>query len=337
MPISPKSALVESCKIIIRETPVVQFSKIKKGKEITRTDRVVIVDSSGKPITDPPVGFQERGFSDPDLLAKRSRESLIYLNKAVLMYSNHYGEWNFEHWMLDVIPKAWHARSKPDFEEVTFVLTGGQFEDLTIEYLTHIGVRKENILKILEADLEVGELIEFVPHYSYPFSVESADFMKCLREVISEKIIKKPEKKSKLFLGRTELNKSGSGRYIENLSELVKMLNEEDFDFVSAGDLDLIGKHEMFSNAEIVVSEIGANCLNVLISSDVKKFIQIGHQRWKKTYYSDIFETINPNSESVCMFFETSDPEHNSYKSPEGVNVPWKVDVERLRTEIRKS
>lgn len=325
---------MNNCKVFIRNEPIIEFSKIKKGVEISRTDRVAIIDSNNNPIEDPAFGFQERGFVCPKLLEIKKVENILHLEKAVLLYSNQYGEWNFEHWMLDVLPKAWSASKKSEFGEISFVVTDGQFRELTEEYLAHIGVLPEKIINIEEIDLYVAELFEFTSSYSHPFSTESAEFIKHFRGKLVENRQNEPKKKSRLYLGRTEINTAGSGRIIQNLPEVLEMLDSEGFEFVSAGDLNLSQKHSLFSNSDIVLTEIGANCLNVLISSGVKKFIQIGHRRWKKTYYSDIFNILNPESGSVCMFFETSDPNHNSYKSPEGVNVPWIVDIERLKSEI---
>ena len=332
----PESLVLKNCRILIRDEEIVQFSKVKDDVETSRKDRVVVVDSSGNPIEVPELGFQERGFSNPELLEVEATGTKVSLSKAVLMYSNGYGEWNFEHWMMDVLPKGWCVSERPDFRDITFIVTNGQFENLTKEYLSLLGVKSGKIITLGEADVLVSELLEFVSYYSHPFSIEASDFIRDFRDILIENRINSPRPKKKLYLGRTETNTSGRGRYIENLPEVLKMLELEGFEFVSAGELSLSQKHDLFSNTDIVVTEIGANCLNILMSSGIKKFIQIGHRRWQKTFYSDIFEILNPDSESVCMFFETVDPAHDPYKSPEGVNVPWVVDVDRLKSEIEK-
>ena len=336
------SGIIRDSSVSIRNFKIVEYSKATKNSVVIRQDRVSVIDSMGRMVDSPPLGFYERGFKSSKLLGFKDSKIKIELERAVLLYSNAYGEENFEHWMLDVLPKAWHAKKSEFFEDLIFILPRSPFEELTKEYLSYIGVAPSQILNIDEADITISEQIEYVSNYTHPFSIDCSGFIGDLRESLSNNTLNNENKsdsakKDRIFLGRIELDNSGSGRYIENLQEVTKMLESEGFEFVNAGNLSLSEKYSMFSNCNMVLTEIGANCLNILMSSNVKKFIQIGHRHWPKTFYHDVFEILNPECNSKYLFFETSDPNHNPYESSKGVNVPWIVDVDRLRSEINNA
>ena len=94
--------------------------------------------------------------------------------------------------------------------------------------------------------------------------------------------------------------------------------------------LKKVEKFNLISNSDVVISEIGANCLNILLAEKVDNLVTIGHNKWKKRFYNDVFKILNPLSSEKIVFGETEPNDYNPFDDVRGVNVPWIADLEKV-------
>ena len=96
-------------------------------------------------------------------------------------------------------------------------------------------------------------------------------------------------------------------RKILNENELIDRLVEQGFEIITFSSKTFEEKKEALLNVKIVISGMGANCINLFLSNFPQKLILFGHNRMNflfDSYYMNIFKIIN--SDNTQYFWETS-------------------------------
>ena len=334
--ISTNSGLVlNDVKVVIRKGLKIGYKHYEKG--IYASDEIYLIhNESGILVSEIPVGFLERGYQysnrySPILEMKPD----VDLSSAILMYSNEYCHQNYEHLLLDVFPKVFVHLEELKENEVKFIIPTSKFTPLISEFLLLLGFENDALL-IVDRDFvaKVGHLYEFVSNATYPFDDRPAEFYSFLCALFSKRSNQQNTETKKIFLGRLEGERTGKGRYISNFDEVKSFLDKNEFSIVDVASMGFLEKSEALSNSEIVITEIGANCNNVLISTGIEKFLMIGHNKWRKEFYKTIFDSNNPTSESEILLFEPVNPNHDVYNSKENVNIPYFIEIEKLANTV---
>ena len=288
------------------------------------------------PIEFPKTGFRERGMRytgekiSPDYTNHLPR---LKFDKACVVYSNLYGVQNYEHFILDVIPRIWVIWKyfRTELSNYHFIIQESKFSELCREILDIFDI-EENKIVVIDQDsaVEIGQGIVFTSFYTYPFNLSACEFLWDFRNQIKIKSDSNLGPKKKIYLSRGETQNTGLSRKIINSDELNKLLSEHGFDTIVAGNLSLVEKFNLISNSDVVFSEIGANCLNILLAEKVDNLVTIGHNKWKKRFYNDVFKILNPLSSEKTVFGETEPKDYNPFDDVRGVNVPWIADLEKI-------
>lgn len=126
---------------------------------------------------------------------------------------------------------------------------------------------------------------------------------------------------------------TGANRFILNQAELDASLQAGGFENVFGEGLTLKQKYEAISCAEVVVSPIGANLVNIGLADDIKKIILLTSPVWHhfKWYWYSLLKMLHPQAEIVL--FEDCVVEDNG-ASHDPFNKPFRVDIAALAKTI---
>ena len=295
------------------------------------------------PIEVPKTGFYERGMRyvggeiTPSQIKKF--DELSY-DKACVVYSNLYGIKNYEHFILDVVPKIWVIWKyfRNELNNYHFIVQKSKFSDLCMEILDIFDIEADKII-LIETDtvVKIRQGLVYTSFFTHPFNLAASEFLLDFRNQIESKSkhVFNAGKKKKIYLSRAETENTGHSRRIINSNELDSLLSEFDFEKVIVGGLSLIEKFELLSHTSVLISEIGANCLNILLAEDIGNLITIGHNKWEKRFYNDVFKILNPQSDENIIWGQTEPIDYDPFSDNRGVNVPWNADLASLSKLLR--
>ena len=175
----------------------------------------------------------------------------------------------FGHWTFEVLPKlrAYEAYTAKTGEEPT-ILTRGELTSWQRDSLALLGYPPESIRQTGSELVHVQRLLvpshRFLTWSQIPTYPSTRD-LRWVREQITQNVSPGSESfGDRIFISRADAPR----RHVWNRREVLKVLEEYDFEVYEPGRLSFADQVRLFSSPEIVVGPYGAGLSNVIFAED---------------------------------------------------------------------
>lgn len=128
-------------------------------------------------------------------------------------------------------------------------------------------------------------------------------------------------------------DETGIKRQITNEKQLIQELEKMNFEIVTLGNKSLQEKHNLLRDAKIIITPLGANCMNLIFTNAPKHLLMLSNENnFGDEYYANASSRLNNTSiRYKCNRFRSlyNDDKLNQW------NSSFDVDIPVLLTEIR--
>lgn len=140
----------------------------------------------------------------------------------------------------------------------------------------------------------------------------------------TKKIYLKRDGKPNVEYGNSE---TGIIRQIENENELMNSLRNIGFDIVTLGDKHIVEKSNVLNDSNIIITPLGANCVNLIFSNAPKNIIFLSNQNmFGDEYFISLFEKLNHAKINYLIF--RYDGIHHDVTNQ--WNISFNVNIEEI-------
>jgi capsular polysaccharide biosynthesis protein len=307
-----------------------------------------------KGFVDNVVSYSKRGYvfqenahikvRDHELIHEElNKLPVIKLDETVfLLYSNNYFV-NFQHLLVEFMPKIIvYTECFSNNNNIKLAVPYMCINKFTSELISLLGIKDENII-ILEKgkyDIHCLYYCNYQDGFKTPFKIEQINFWKNIRKTLQD--AKEPiSTKRFVYLRRNESgnsdmnnNQAGCERYIINQSELDILFKKYNYENLYMATKNIKEKTEALENVDVLISEYGANLMNLLFAKNPPKIIiLIGNEGWKKLdYYTTLFNIWFENKEYKTKEFIFPCKECENHRTS---NVPYFVNINIIEDYIK--
>jgi hypothetical protein len=270
-------------------------------------------------------------------------DKTISINEDCFLYYSFQYQESFAHYLTQCLPKIKYYLENDD---KILVVPKSTYTNLCKDIFNILEISDSKIL-VLENNIEyIFKNLTTVEHVGPQWhgvggeiNSDGIEIYKKIRNNLKltpnynpyRKIYLKRDGKPNPLYGNGEI---GIFRKIDNESELEKFLLDNEFEIVELGTKTIKEKSEELADAYIVVTQIGANCMNLIFSNSIKNLLLLSNDYpIGKDYYFKLIDNLNP-------FFCTKEIfEHpSSYYGADvknSSNNPFFVDIHRISNYIK--
>ncbi|NEP80276.1 MAG: DUF563 domain-containing protein [Okeania sp. SIO3B3] len=194
------------------------------------------------------------------------------------------------HWMVDLLPRIEILRQGINLEEIDWFLVNNYQQPFQQETLKILGIPEE---KILASDryphIQAEELV--VPSYSSYLGWLQPWGLKFLREEFLKGLGNSNSKSNfseRIYIGRA----NARYRRIMNEAELVEILSQFGFTYITPESMSLENQIATFANAKIIVAPHGSGLTNIVFCNPGTKIIEIFSPHYLRYYYWQISQLL---------------------------------------------
>ena len=240
-----------------------------------------------------------------------SNNKIKNLENCFLFYSFYY-QISYCHFLTNTLPKLCDYITK--YSDLTIVIPHNMFNQLIKDIFEKCNIFKYKLLKCNKI-YKIKNLIS-IPHYAAPPSlfVNSHIYIyNKIRETLD--VCNERPKTKKIYLKRdncinTNFNNSETGilRQIINENELIEFLKTYNYEIITLGSKTISEKNLLLNDAKIIITPLGANCMNFIFSNAPYKIIYLSNNNnFGDTYFTNLSKILNNNYpiESILLRFDT--------------------------------
>jgi capsular polysaccharide biosynthesis protein len=213
------------------------------------------------------------------------------------------------------------------------------FNTFVLDILEKLDISNYKILKNNNLYI-INNLIHILPHYDAPPS-DFTDSHIYIYNMLRNKLnIENKVKYKKIYLKRDSyVNKTygndeiGILRQIINENEIIAFLKNNNFEIITLGDKNINDKCILLNDAKIIITPLGANCMNFIYANAPEKIIYLSNnEMFGDNYFTSLSKILNNNYpiESILLRFKT---EYNLDKNNQW-NGSFYVDIDFLKEYI---
>jgi capsular polysaccharide biosynthesis protein len=223
----------------------------------------------------------------------------VYLENGFLFYSYRY-QISFVHYMTQNVPKLYdyiHSH----MADTKLLIPKYEYNRLCRNILDLVGIPETNIILLEDSTFyRIGRFVTSVKYVAPPGSFTKSHVE--IYNMIRRPLCIQPSTKQRLiYLQRDgvpspEFNNSetGSKRVMFNEPEFVEKLRSIEFEIVTLGDKTIEQKHQLLSNAYIIITPLGANAFNLVFTNAPTHVIFLSNDRnFGENYYPCLSEVLN--------------------------------------------
>jgi capsular polysaccharide biosynthesis protein len=258
------------------------------------------------------------------------------IDKGFLFYSFIYQK-SLGHFLGNTLPKITNYLEicKNTNENIPIIVPRICYNVITKNILELLNI--ENIIILEDKHIYTFNSLITIPHYTtVPDTItdKHIEIYNLIREKLNIK--NENDKKRKIYLKRDNIknieygnDETGNYRQIMNESELIDKLTELGFEIITLGTSTIIEKKNLLSNADIVITPLGANCFNFIFSNSPNNIIYISNQdNFGDEWYTNLINTLNRTSiKGYTLRFESlkhlCDPKNDN-------NSPFYVNIQQI-------
>ena len=232
----------------------------------------------------------------------------IFLENGFLFYSFRY-QISFAHYMTQTVPKLYEYIN--NYSNYKLLIPNSSYNKLCKDILQNLNINTENIIVLQDKTMYiVNDYITSKLYNSPPdnFTSNHLWIYHKIREPLN--IIKNNQPYKKIYIKRDGISNSDFGnsetgikRQIINENELIERLIKMDFQIVHLGDKLLSEKKHILENSKILITALGANCLNIIFSNAPKNMIILSNnQNFGYEYYINLCQALNNEKINPVLF-----------------------------------
>lgn len=254
-----------------------------------------------------------------------SYEKIVELNRAVVITSLH--DKNYQHFLIETLSRI-HVVLDSFYLDCPIVL----LDYPHIREIVNITFPNNVFIFIGETDvINVTGKCHFPSFVSKNMCELSQATFESLRlfikNVANNSDVQKCGK-SHVYIGRKQsVQNAGNGRFCVNEEQLQLRIADYGYSTASFDGLTLQEKSKLVSNAQIVISPVGANVMNLIFAQNAERIILFTHNKAfpNPNWFVKLLKACCPKLKEVVLF-DGIDIVDND----ESVNVPYKVDILEL-------
>ncbi|MGD1699277.1 tetratricopeptide repeat protein [Dapis sp. BLCC M229] len=259
--------------------PKKNYWRLCYGIAIMTPDNYLLADLS-REYPSPLPGCTKHDPSQHQIFDLEELPPLEKINGKVAVLSVLSGNVYF-HWMVDLLPRIEILRQGINLEEIDWFVINDHQQPFQRETLKSLGVREE---KILASDrhphIQAKELI--VPSYPSYLGWLQPWGLKFLREEFLKDInINRSELSERIYVGRS----NARYRRVMNEEEVVNILCQFGFTYVTPESMSLENQIVTFANAKIIIAPHGSGLTNIVFSNPGTKVIELFSPHYLRYYY----------------------------------------------------
>jgi hypothetical protein len=254
-----------------------------------------------------------------------------------IIYLSHPWSWNYQIYLFETVFSAIPLISLQD-QGYSFMVRPDHFR---IEALRMIGIREENIISINRPEIKLLNTI--VPTRKFNLEYLGSDFVDYIQAIrdriasLSKEQSLAPRISSCVYLGRRKdpEKSSGKNRFILNESEFETLLDRYSARRVFAEDyVSISEKVNSLRGSSVVITTIGANLVNVLLSGGISTIIVIASPLWghARHYWRNLFALVHP-AVNYIEYLQCFPEIDGSSQDP--INYPYLIDLDGLESILQ--
>lgn len=269
-------------------------------------------------------------------------KTIVINENCFLYYSFQYQE-SFAHYFTQCLPKLKYYLENSD---KILVVPRSTYTNLCKDIFNILEISNKKIL-ILENNIRyIFNSLTTVEHIGTQWNgvggeinFDGIEIYKKIRNKLKltpnqtphRKIYLKRDGKPNLLYGNGEI---GILRKINNESELENFLLNNGFEIVELGTKSIKEKSEQLADAHTIVTQIGANCINLIFSNSIKHLLLLSNDYpIGKDYYFNLVDSLNPILCTKTIFEHPSSCYGVDLKNSS--NNPFSVDIHRINDYIK--
>lgn len=264
-----------------------------------------------------------------------NQAKLIDIDKGYLFYSFRY-QISFAHFITQTVPKL--KDYIENYKDYKLLIPEQHYNIITKNILSLCNINQDmivilkdktiyNISKFKKGNYYLSLPDNFTNDHIYVYNrIRNGLFINNNLNTPFKKIYLKRDGKPNSNYGNSE---TGITRYIRNENELIEKLKFEGFEIIILGDKDIYEKRDLLKNAKIVITQIGANCINFLFSEYIENFIFLSNSfPLGYDWYKNILTELNNKSSNTYLLEYTCDRSVIDHTNI--MNSPYSVDIDSI-------
>lgn len=267
-------------------------------------------------------------------------KDIIEIENGYLFYSFNY-QLSYAHFMTQTAPKIIEYIN--EYNNYKLLIPKKYYNNLYKDIIKYSNIDISNVI-LLESDVQYYvKNLSRGTHYISPngsnYDINLIKLYKLLNTSIqSNSII--PYCFKKIYIKRDHKIDStnnnlecGIYRYIINEEELIKQLKEKGYEIITLGDKSLEEKFKLLINAETIISQLGANCMNFIFLKNIKNLLLLSNtEPICNDYYISLSKEVNNINYNTKLFEfipnrEKCDPKNST-------NSPFYVDINMIMNYV---
>lgn len=273
---------------------------------------------------------------DAELYNKLLNSKKETVKNACLFYSYRY-QISFAHFCCSTLPKLIDffeiQKTIPDLK---LLVPKHHYNNFVKDIFSHCGIDLSSI--ILLEDNTIYTIESFYKTRTFScipdnFSKDHINIFSLIRQSIP---VSPCVPRRRIYLKRdgvanSEFGNSETGiiRKIINEEELILSLKSVGFEIITLGNKSICEKYELLKDAEYIITQIGANCMNLTFTNAPKNLILLSSDvTFGEFWYSNFSSELNEAIINTKVLYYKSDCYD---KDPTNRwNNPFKVDIEEI-------
>lgn len=269
-------------------------------------------------------------FPDKSNIISDTKETIIIEDKSFLFYS-YYFQISFAHYVSQCLPKLKYIIDDPSLK---IVIPRSTYTSMCREMLDIFDIREDRIIMLEDNILyNFKNLYKMDNIYHAPGGIVHPDVVYVCSKIRSKLNINKSIPYRKVYLKKdgvvnVEFNNTevGISRKIVNESEIISFLESNGFEIIHLGDKTMSEKAELMKDIKVLITQLGANCMNFVFANGIEKCLILSNDRpVGADYYVNVSYMLTGSSINFNMIQYPSidlnaDPK-NSTNSPFYVNM----------------
>ncbi|MBD2080453.1 glycosyltransferase family 61 protein [Leptolyngbya sp. FACHB-17] len=259
------------------------------------------------------------------VLSKGTPRSISRFRKSVLsLLTGGSGNYNYYHWLYDVLPRIKLCESVIDIDEVDYLLVPDLRYRFQAETLNLLSL-KNNLISSAKVQHLCAEQLIVTDHPNPNFANPPLWIINWVRETFLPKANLDLKFNQRVYIERGD---SVNGRRLLNENQVFAFLEQQGFSRYRLSDLSVLEQICLFHQAEIIVGVHGAGFTNLTFCRSNTKVIELFSQE----YTPKVYEQIAKHNQLVYTSLITDDIEAS--ESPLTAN--FSISLASLREHLQR-
>jgi capsular polysaccharide biosynthesis protein len=241
--------------------------------------------------------------------------------------------------MTQTVPKLYEYINS--YSNYKLLIPKHKYNNLCKDILKLLNINNENIYILEDETIYIiNDYITSNKYNSLPdnFTHNHLWIYKKIREPLN--ILPNNNPYKKIYLKRDGISNNNFGnseigikRQIINENELMSHLIKMNFEIIHLGDKFISEKKEFLENSKVIITPLGANCLNLIFSNAPKHIIMLSnHNNFGYEYYNSLCEELN--NEKINSKFIQYNSIYNNDETNEW-NGSFYVNIDQINDYLK--